>query len=270
MTKVINAYEAPALLDAHSSLTRHALYHRLTGEPEPHRRPGLSSHLADGTLRFAQGEYGWAPPVKKTFEHSSPTGLTAQASAYVTADEEGPLVVAFLHLADFVHRMSWAKAGTPPIDFIIQASWIMWLSDNARLAYLVLTDKRLSLYYVQRDNTIVERLQSGFDAMAAAVNALTPPPVDTSPDPSLHAHLAADSSKPANLDDLVRRFRDAKAIRATTVNAATNAEYAYEAAADLLKAKLPKGHHHDCDGYRIHHNAKTGRLTEEKLDGLYF
>src|SRR3546814_15019561 len=57
MTKVISAFEAPALLDAHPTLTRHSLYERLIGPPPTYGAVGLAACLADGAMRFAENEY---------------------------------------------------------------------------------------------------------------------------------------------------------------------------------------------------------------------
>jgi hypothetical protein len=53
-------------------------------------------------------------------------------------------------------------------------------------------------------------------------------------------------------------------------NASKLATAAAEAAATALKARLPKGASHEVDGIKVSHNAKTGRLYEEKTDAAYF
>src|SRR3546814_5191470 len=65
MTKVISAFEAPALLDAHPTLTRHSLYERLIGPPPTYGAVGLAACLADGAMRFAENEY------RRSEEHTS-------------------------------------------------------------------------------------------------------------------------------------------------------------------------------------------------------
>ena len=270
MTRVISAFEAPALLDAHPSLTRYALYERLTGAPDPKGRIGLASCLADGAMRFAQEEYSWSSPVSRPFERVMEGGLTARARAYVTTDQEGPLLVVFLHLADYLHRLSWNKAGVPPLAFQIQANWIMWLADAPRMSFLVLTDKRLVLYEVTRDQALIDRLAKAVDDMAAAIDTNSPPPIDAEPVPETSTAPIEPDTEPADLDELVQRWRAATAVKAETANAATFADHAAEAATEVLKSALPKGAHHEFDGLRVHHNAKSGRLTEEKIDGKYF
>src|SRR3546814_21150484 len=56
-----------------------------------------------------------------------------------------------------------------PYAFQIQANWIMWLSGHDRLAYLVLSDKRLSVYEVQRDDALIEKINLAIDTMAPAI-----------------------------------------------------------------------------------------------------
>lgn len=274
MTRAISAFEAPALLDAHPTLTRYSLYERLIGSPQAIGRLGLASCLADGAMRFAQAEYRWEIPVNKRFEFEAANGIKAEGRAFVTKDAEGPLLVTFLHMADFLHRSSWGKSGVPPYTFQIQANWIMWLADMPRMAFLVLSDKRLVLYEVQRDQLIIDRLIAGIDAIGVAIDTQTPPPVDAEPESPLPVPAAAAEEgggpPPANLDDLVRRFRMSREAKSMTANTATFAEQASDAAASALKAALPQGSQHELDGIRTYHNAKTGRLTEEKIDGTYF
>lgn len=271
MTKVITAFEAPALLDAHPTLTRYALYQRLTGQPEPKGSIGLATCISDGAMRFAQDEFGWAKPVNKPFEIDCENGIKAQSRGYLTEDSEGPLLVVFLHLADFIHRNSWGKSGVPPLAFIIQANWVMWQANQQRMAFLVLSDKRVVVYHVDRNQGIIDQLAQAIKEMGRAIENNEPPPIDALP--SMGAPTAAQSlteGSEACLDDLVRRWLDTSAAKAETANTATFAEQAAEAASQALKNTLPMGAHHDCDDNRVHHNAKTGRLTMEKINGAYF
>lgn len=271
MTKVISAFEAPALLDAHPTLTRYELYERLTGAPEAKGPVGLATCLSDGVMRFAQSQYGWSTPINKAFEKSTDSGINAISRGFVAEEEGEPILVVFLHLADYLHRMSWGKSGTPPRAFIIQANWTMWLADQQRLTFLVLSDKRLVLYEVQRDQEIIDQLAKAIDDMAHAIENKSPPPVDAKSVPETPRPATSDDdAPPVDRNELVRRWREATNARAETANTATFADHAAEAATTALKDALPKGEHHDFDGFRIHHNAKTGRLTEEKIDGHYF
>lgn len=273
MTKVISAFEAPALLDAHPTITRHALYEALIGAPRSIGRAGISYHLADGALRFAEEEYGWKTPVTKTFSGDAIGGLVPTARVTMTSDAEGELAVVFVHLADYLYRATWGKAGTPPEPFVIQANWAMWLSNTKRMAFLVLADKRIVLYELQRDEALVAKLSVAVSEMAKAVENRNPPPIDATPQ-ALPTEAKQDdgssSAEPADLDELVQRFRNAREAKSMTANSATFAEQASDAASDALKNALPKGAHHDFDGVRTYHNAKTGRLTEEKIDASYF
>jgi hypothetical protein len=224
-------------------------------------------------MRFAQSEYGWAVPVSKLFDKTTESGIKAEGRAFMTSDANGSLVVVFLHLADYLHRASWGKGGVPPYAFLIQANWIMWLSGQPRMAFLVLSDKRLVVYEVERDQALIDRLVAAIADMATAIETNSPPPIDAAPvapQPQALADAEGADAAPADLDDLVRRFRLTRQAKAETANSATFAEQAAEAAAAALKAALPKGSHHELDGFRTHHNAKNGRLTEEKIDGQYF
>lgn len=271
MSRVISAFEAPALLDAHPTLTRYSLYERLIGPPPSYGAVGLATCLSDGAMRFAQSEYRWEVPVNKHFETATECGIGAQGRAFVTKDGIGPLVVSFLHIADYLHRASWGKAGVPPYAFQIQANWIMWLSGHERLAFLILADKRLHLYEVQRDNVLIDRIERAIADMAIAIETQTPPPIDVeTSEPSSSAAQSNDAAAPADLDDLVRRFRLARQAKSLVANSAAFADQASEAASAALKAALPQGSHHEIDGVRTYHNAKNGRLTEEKIDGTYF
>ena len=271
MTKVITAFEAPALLDAHPTLTRYSLYERMIGPPQSFGSAGLATCLSDGAMRFAQAEYGWQIPVNKRFELDTDCGIKAEGRAFLTSDEQGPLVVTFLHLADYLHRASWGKSGVPPYAFAIQANWIMWLSGQSRHAFLVLAYKRLVLYEIQRDDALIKRIVAAIAAMAEAIDTGTPPPMDVEiTELPVPAPLNNPDEQPANLDELVRRFRQAREAKSVTANSAVFADQASEAASNALKAALAQGSHHEIDGVRTFHNAKTGRLTEEKIDGTYF
>lgn len=272
MTKVISTYEAPALLDLHTGLTRAELYNRLTGPDQPKGRIGLATCLGDGAMRFAQEEYGWQPAVQKTFTgHSTDGSLELSARAYITQDDRGPLAVIFLHLNDYLHRMTWSKAGVPPMAFLIQANWVMRLASQTRLAFLVLSDKRLMVYEIDRDEALVAQIADAVDAMAHDIATNSPPPADAQPQVSAVQATAQDRiDGEADLNALVLRYRATSEAKASAAYDSSKADHAAEAAADALKAALPKGSCHEVDGVRTYHNAKTGRLTEEKLDGQYF
>src|SRR3546814_7899689 len=92
----------------------------------------------------------------------------------------------------------------------------MWLSGHDRLAYLVLSDKRLSVYEVQRDDALIEKINLAIDTMAHAIETSTPPPMDAEIAVCDPVEPASDSGAvPADLTELVRRFRlaDRKSTR---------------------------------------------------------
>src|SRR3546814_3775772 len=81
---------------------------------------------------------------------------------------------------------------------------------------------------------------------------------------------ASDSGAvPADLTELVRRFRLAREAKAVTANSAAFAEHADDAASNALKSALPKGAAYEAAGIRTFHNTKSVRLTEEQIDGTY-
>ena len=53
MTRSITAFEAPALVDAHSNVTKLELYERLQGKTMPKGAAGLASFVAQGAMEFA-------------------------------------------------------------------------------------------------------------------------------------------------------------------------------------------------------------------------
>src|SRR3546814_11361442 len=84
----------------------------------------------------------------------------------------------------------------------------MWLSGHDRLAYLVLSDKRLSVYEVQRDDALIEKINLAIDTMAHAIETSTPPPLDAEIAFCAPVEPASDSGAvPADLTELARRSR---------------------------------------------------------------
>lgn len=271
MARSISAYEAPALLDVHSTLTRHALYERLAGRPESPPQAGLNSFIDAGVLGFVAEENGWTKPVRYDFRKGADDGyaIDGKARAYKTGDENGEFLAVFVHLAGFMHSMAWGKAGVPPEAFQVQANWTMALADAKRLAYVVLADRRTIVYWVDRDESIVKRLMDGLADMDRRLETGDAPPIDATPATPEPVAGKADAA-PVDLDSLCMRFRASQVARATAQNDVQTADHAYEAAVEALKKALPPGSHHDYEGFRIHNNAKSGRLTEEKIDGQYF
>src|SRR3546814_18584528 len=99
--------------------------------------------------------------------------------------------------------------------------------------------------------------------MAHAIETSTPPPRDAEIAVCDPVEPASDSGAvPADLTDLVRRFRLAREAKAVTANSAAFAEHAAEAASNALKYALPKGTAHEADGISTFQNAKSGRSEE--------
>lgn len=275
MKKTISAYEAPALLDAHPTMTRLALYERLSGGADTTPQAGLASFLADRVIEFAASDNDWTNPIRRDFRKGVEDGLAIDGfgRAWRMSDGAGEFVAVFTHLAAFLHSQTWSKAGAPPEAFIIQANWTMYMADAARLAYVVLADKRLIIYWVDRDDQIVQRLVDAVSEMAIRIEQKQPPAIDAVVDqaPIVIANDDAPGElPPADLDALAARWRATKLRRSTAHNEVETADHAYEAAAAALLKAIPQGSHHDSEGVRIHHNAKSGRLIEEKIDGAYF
>src|SRR3546814_18009614 len=96
--------------------------------------------------------------------------------------------------------------------------------------------------------------------MAHAIETSTPPPMDAEIAVCDPVEPASDSGAvPADLTELVRRFRLAREAKAVTANSAAFAEHAAEAASNALKSALPKGAAHEADGIRTFPHAKSGR-----------
>jgi hypothetical protein len=271
MKRTITAYEAPALIDAHGAMTRLALYERLTGVPTSPKEAGLASRIATGVVEQASEDFGWKPPVRNDFRMPiEGTALEGHSRAYVTADAEGTFVAVFQHVPAYVHSYGWNKSGVPPHVAVVQAQWAMAMAQATRLAYVVLADKRIVIYWVARDDEMIARLMAAAAEMQRRIDANDPPPIDATPDEGPVAVAPPKEGESVDLDELAGRWRGSQIQRAATQNALQLVEHAYEAATEALKATIPPGGHHDYDGVRIHHHAKNKRLTEEKIDGLYF
>lgn len=271
MKRTITAFEAPALIDAHGAMSRLALYERLTGAPTEPKEAGLASRISTGVVEQASEDYGWKAPIRHDFrERIGETDLMGHARGYVTADDDGTFLAVFQHVPAYVHSYGWNKAGVPPYVAVLQAQWAMWAAKAERLAFVVLADKKIVIYWVARDDAMIARLLEGAADMQRRIEASDPPPVDAATDEGPAAVVAPVEGSGGDLDELAGRWRGAQIERAATRNAVQLAEHAYDAATAALKAAIAPGGHHDYDGYRIHHHAKTGALTEEKIDGLYF
>src|SRR3546814_1809765 len=120
-------------------------------------------------MRFAENEYRWSTPVNKRFTLQK-SGIGVEARTFVTSDQSGPLAVTFLHLADYLHRATWGRAGVPPYAFQIQANWIMWLSGRSeehtselqslmRISYAVFCLKKKKTQYTHTQTLYINTQQ---------------------------------------------------------------------------------------------------------------
>lgn len=271
MRKSINAYEAPALLDAHPTMSRLALYERLTGGSDSSPQAGLASYIAEGAIDFVAADNGWTKGARYDFVKRAADGLAIDGTArgWRMTDRGGEFVAVFVHLAQFMHAQAWGKAGVPPEAFLIQANWTMFLADAPRLAFVVLADRRIVIYWVDRDEDIVGQLKAGVTDLARRIADKDAPPVDAVRQAAPTPTPVADAAAP-DMDDLCTRWRAAQIARADQLNRTQTAEHAYDAATEALKRAIAPGSSHVHEGVRIHHNAKNSRLTEEKIDGAYF
>lgn len=266
----ISAFEAPALIDVHPTLSRLALYERLNTDNTPPSRPGLQTCLESGAITFAQDEYRLEPPIRRTWELQPHPDITSKAAGWMTNDDKGPIVYIFAHIPQFVHQNAWGRTGVPPIQFKVMAQWVMMHAGVDRAAFLVLVDKAVRVYEVQRDENVINRLIAGCIDMATALSTNTPPPADAVAEETKPAAQPTDDPNSVNLDEIAQRWLDASILKATSANDATMAEAAEAAAGDVLRRHLAPGETHVVNGTRIIHNATRGRLIQEQIDELYF
>lgn len=288
MFNEVTPYDAPALLGIHSTLSPDALLDRLLAPPASPPRRGLSGYLTRGLIEWACETNAWNAPAQRRFplEGSVPPasiaipatfaqhGIACVASAWTTTDETGAHIsLTAAHIPGFTYSREWGKSGLVPEVFAIQAQWIMGLAGTRIHGFVVLADKSATIHWVDRDDTIINRLGAALSQMAAHITAGTRPAIDQAFAENTLAPSsqedAADSTPEAR-DAATARWlaaREANAAAATKAAATANE---YDAASTALKALIPPGGHHDHAGLRIHHNARTGRLTEDKIDVAFF
>jgi len=268
MTKSITAFEAPALVDAHSNVTKLELYERLKGKTLPKGAPGLTSFVAQGAMEFAAQDAGWRKLAKHD-RSKDVAGIMGWASAWTTSDADGDFVAVFQHVPQYMHSISWAKAGVPPRSAVLSATWTALVFDVKRVAVVVLTDKRIVTYWVEPTQDDFDALTAAAADMARRIAEDDAPALDSGDGPVKAPTPDADAP-PQDLDALVVRWKATSDVSADAANASKLATAAAEAATVALKAKLPKGAVHEAGGIKVSHNAKSGRLYEEKTDAAYF
>lgn len=271
MKRTISAYEAPALVDAHGGLTRLALYERLSGKPESPPEAGLSAAIADHVVGFAAKVNRWANPVRRDgrFAASQDGSIDGYARYWTTSDEDGEFAVFFVHVAAYLFSSRWRRAGMPPEDYAIQAQWTLMASGLGRMAVVALADRTPEIFWIEADADMQARLRAGTEDMVRRIADKDPPPVDAEADAK--AKPAKDeSSTVVPIEKAHADWRAARTDRASARNRVQFADQAYEAAERALLAALGPGESHEHEGFRVTRNAKNDRLTEEKIDGLYF
>lgn len=287
MFKEITPYDASALVGLHSTLTAAGLVERLLAPPGPPPRRGLSGYLSRGLIEWACESNHWSAPAQRSYlidssEDISPlapppalvsAGIALAASAWTTVDDTGQTVsLTALHLPQFSYSRDWNKSGLVPPAYVMQAQWIMALAGTMVHGYVVLADKSATIHWVDRDQGLIEQLRSALAELADHVASGTRPSIDAALG-TADADAPATPSVPASPSEVsaaIERWLTARANKAETTTRATLAADEYEAAHSALVNLIPAGSHHDHDQLRIHHNARTGRITEEKLNVEFF
>ncbi len=273
MTKTISTYEAPALLDSHNSMTRLALYERLSNSAKNENiRPGINAAIAPSVMSFAADDNGWSNPMLCTFDVEAESGneITCMSRAYKLTDNDNiEFVAEFAHLAAFMYNTNWAKSGRPPEAYQVQAQWSMYVSGMKRHAFVVLSDRRINIFWTDRNEAIINRLKDAVSDMETRLKKKDPPPIDSTPEFTQEDPDVLEAEK-TDIDTLCDRYQSSKMARADSQNTLSLIEHSYEVAKDALLKRIKPGESHEYEGIRISHNAKTNRLTEEKIDGQYF
>lgn len=281
MLAPIAPYEAPALLGAHPTMTLNDVMDRLDQPRQPSRR-ALSGYLSRGLIEWACENNDWAAPVQRKFpltdsaDQSPPFqthGIECAATAFISADETGSAIsLTAIHLPGFTYSREWNKSGLVPEHYRIQAQWIMALAGTTVHGFVVLADKSGTIHWIDRDPAIITALESALELLAAHRAAGTRPPIDETRAASLTeaAATTSDPADPGDVDAAAANWIAAREANAAATTKATATAAAYESATNALKALIQPGASHDHGDLRIYHNARTGRLTEEKKDASFF
>lgn len=268
----ISPYEAPALIDMHGSMTRLALYERLSASAPEEISPGLSAAIQAPVLEMAARQNNWQKPVRgdSKFDIEGCDSLQGYAPGWKTSDDKGEFSLMFVHVAAYVFSSSWRRAGMPPEDYAIQAQWTMMGNKTDRIAIVALSDKSIEIFWVDADGELQDRLANGAADLEKRLAAGDPPPVDAVPEAPAEDDTSEASNGEVDLDKAVAQWRETKIERTTIRNKTQFADERYERAEKALVNALKPGASHEYDGYRVTRNAKTDKLTEEKIDGTYF
>lgn len=268
----ISPYEAPALIDMHGSMTRLALYERLSENNPEEISPGLTAAIQAPILEMVARQNKWTKPVRgdSRFAIEGCGKLEGYAPGWKTSDDKGEFSLMFVHVAAFVFSSRWRRAGMPPEDYVIQAQWVAMGNATDRVAIVALSDKNLEIFWIDVDAEMHKRLSDGAADLERRLEAGDPPPVDSVPETASEEAEASDNADKVDLDQVVANWRATKIERTTIRNKTQFADERFERAEKALINALKPGESHEYDGYRVTRNAKTDRLTEEKIDGQYF
>lgn len=268
----ISPYEAPALIDMHGSLTRLELYERLSASKAEDISPGLSAAIQGPILEMACQKNGWKKPIRgdSRFALEGCDRLEGYAPGWKSEDDQGQFSLMFVHVAAYVFSSTWRRAGMPPEDYQIQAQWTAMGNNTERLAVVALSDKSIEIFWIDADPEMQARLLAAASDMEKRIDANDPPPIDAVPQTEEADSNDGTDEEDVDLDKAVATWREAKLDRATIRNKTQFADERYERAEKALVSALKPGGSHEYDGFRVIRNAKTDKLTEEKIDGTYF
>jgi hypothetical protein len=271
MTKTITAYEAPALIDAHSGLTRLSLYERLAGGSGDAPVAGLAAAISNEVVGYAAQVNQWTKPIGRSelFDIAGSSDVRGHARFWRTSDSAGDFVVTFIHVAAYLFASRWRRAGMPPEDYMIQAQWVMMAAGADRLAVVALADKTPEIFWVDADLEIQRTLRGGAEDMVRRLAAGDPPAVDAVAE-AVPATAEASEAPSVEPEVAVARYRAARIARSETKNRVQFADHEFECAEKALLTVLSPGASLEYDGVRLTRNAKNDRISEETIDGCYF
>lgn len=271
MSKTITAFEAPALIDAHSGLTRLSLYERLTGSTSDAPVAGLAAAISNEVVGYAAQINQWAKPIGRSelFDIAEGTEIRGHARFWRTSDGAGDFIITFTHVAAYLFASRWRRAGMPPADYVIQAQWAMMAAGAERLAVVALADKTPEIFWVDADKAIQDALRDGAQDLVRRIAASDPPPVDAVAVP-VTPEVVEQAAPAVEPEVAVARYRAARIARAETKNRVQFADHEFECAERALLTVLMPGASLEYDGVRLTRNAKNDRISEETIDGCYF
>lgn len=277
MTPNLSPWDASALFGRHPSVTLRDIYERFLEPARSSPRRSLSSFLEDGLIAWASQSHNWKSAAKQFYSSYDlthrpllwPSDIECRASAWKIDDGTNRKVsVTTLHIPSFTYSRNWNRSGLVPQNYADQAQFIMALANTDVHAFLLLVDKSASLFWVERDEAVVAAIRDAVFDLSRRIAEGDAPALDfrtISPEDE-----NAPPAKPDDLDTLCAGWFAAREAYANASTKAKATETTLKSFADRLKTAIPPGSHHEFNGTRIHHNVRTGQLTEEKLNDAFF